>query len=401
MDNLNAPDPWGLTDLWRFVSLNEYAPPPEPAREAVRGHTGRLWRRLRPAPPQAVVPARACALTDDPSAGSGQALLDRAAPRPAWTGATAALARALQPWLVGARPAGQVLVSGPYGGGPEIIAGWAASHGLSVVEPPAPEDLLTGGAAWLARLIELDADPLALPRLEHCYLRHPAGLTLIRRLLDRLAGGERRYLVGCASWAWAYLARAVQIELRLAAPLTPAALVAEGLGRWLAALAETGGIPPAAFRLADSGQPVLPPAPGAALPGGGFLRHLAARSRGNAGLAWAIWRRSLCQSPAAPAQPTAALGVQPWNDLALPVIPDPTHRDHPLVLHALLVHDGLPAGLLPELLPLIPGEVGRSLARLQAVGLVAQDAGLWRVTPLGYPAVRRLLASEGFLVDAL
>lgn len=37
-------------------------------------------------------------------------------------------------------------------------------------------------------------------------MRHAGGLTLVRRLLERAVSGQLgRGLIGCDSWAWAYL----------------------------------------------------------------------------------------------------------------------------------------------------------------------------------------------------
>jgi hypothetical protein len=71
-----------------------------------------------------------------------------------------------------------------------------------------------------------------------------------------------------------------------------------------------------------------------------------------------------------------------------------------LVLHALLLHNGLPSPLLAELLPLPSFRVQASLHRLVAAGVVAAaPAGHCRITAPSYPAARELLRSQGFLVD--
>jgi DNA-binding GntR family transcriptional regulator len=72
-----------------------------------------------------------------------------------------------------------------------------------------------------------------------------------------------------------------------------------------------------------------------------------------------------------------------------------------MVLHTLLIHGGLWSRVLPELLPLTPVEIREYLYLLEASGLVESDQGFWRVTPTGYPAVRQLLQSEGYLTDAI
>ena len=72
-----------------------------------------------------------------------------------------------------------------------------------------------------------------------------------------------------------------------------------------------------------------------------------------------------------------------------------------MVLHTLLIHGGLWSRILPELLPLSPMEILEHLYLLEASGLVESDQRFWRVTPAGYPAVRQVLQSEGYLTDAI
>ena len=71
------------------------------------------------------------------------------------------------------------------------------------------------------------------------------------------------------------------------------------------------------------------------------------------------------------------------------------------VLHTLLLHDGLPGQLLSQVLPFPESQTQGSLQSLRVAGVVARDQDRWRVTAAGYPAVRRFLQSEGYLVDAL
>lgn len=70
-----------------------------------------------------------------------------------------------------------------------------------------------------------------------------------------------------------------------------------------------------------------------------------------------------------------------------------------LILHALLLHNGLPAALLPELLPLPAGQIASLLARLEALGIVEADGERRRVASLGYAAARDMLRERSFLVD--
>ena len=72
-----------------------------------------------------------------------------------------------------------------------------------------------------------------------------------------------------------------------------------------------------------------------------------------------------------------------------------------LVLHTVLLHDSLSEQPLTQLLPLSSFAVIKLLNRLKKAGLLESFSGGWRVTPLGYPAVRQSLAVEEYLVDQI
>ena len=94
--------------------------------------------------------------------------------------------------------------------------------------------------------------------------------------------------------------------------------------------------------------------------------------------------------------------MTPWSQINLPGFPfQRVSLGLLMVLHTLLIHGGLCSRILPELLPLSPMEILENLYLLQASGLVESDQGFWRVTPVGYPPVRQMLQSEGYLTDAI
>jgi hypothetical protein len=127
-------------------------------------------------------------------------------------------------------------------------------------------------------------------------------------------------------------------------------------------------------------------------------------------VAWAIWRQCLHigtdEDAEEAAQEAAArdrgrtLWIRPWQEVLLPELPRGTDTAELLLLHTLLLHDGLPADLLDALLPFSSGDIRQRLYRLRSGGLVKEEEGLWRVTLLGYPAVRTALSDEDNLVDA-
>jgi hypothetical protein len=122
-----------------------------------------------------------------------------------------------------------------------------------------------------------------------------------------------------------------------------------------------------------------------------------------------MWRQSLQiasdedieeeAQEAAVADRGRTIWVRPWSQLSFPEIPPGTDRHDLMLLHTLLLHDGLPSDILDLLLPLSRGAIMERLHRLRAVGLVKIEGGLWRVTLLGYPAIRGAMADEDMLVD--
>jgi hypothetical protein len=402
----HPPDNDSPATLWRFVPLPEYEVPPAPAREAATRGVSELWRRIRGREPAG--PHRAQEQLGDFS----DAALARLVPPIDWRPAAEALDRRLEGWPApdGRGPWIHIVVGAPFGGRSEIIRLWSRTRGWKTVAPPAPDRILSGDADWLSQWEGQDR-PWVLPALERCYLRHANGLALARVFLERALSGELGPgLVGCDSWAWAFL-RKVWRAPRLEA-VTLQAFDENGLRDVLRS--PTAGLGLARFRDADTGKDVLPghdagedgtdgPYP--------FLTQLAAESRGNLGVARAIWRSRLRSAPEGETEGEGARntreapepGATVWvrSTVKEPSVPGALERESAFVLHCLLLHDGLPADLLADLLPLLQGTAAATLLRLSAAGLVEEHRRVWRVTSLGYPAVRHFLHGNGYLVDPL
>jgi hypothetical protein len=409
-------------NLWRFIRLDQYSRPAETSRETVRKRFFGLWRHLGLGGK-----AEESVFAEKEVRQAPRELIDKAAPEPDWSGPLAAMTAVLDTWLDAKVPGSltQIFVGPPYHGTPEILTAWAQARDWRLVAAPPPETILSGGEDWLAQLAA-DDEPMVLPHLEHCYLRHHDGLTLLRRLLDQIFSRSRRWLVGCDSWAWAYLSKALKINTVLPTPFILEAFDQERLKIWfqqLAAAAEEGAF---VFRQSSNGRYIFRPAAGDETAGngglesvaedGGFLKNLAAYSLGIPGIALAVWRRSLgfvnataeagnkCDQETPGSEDgtsTCPIWVQPWTKLSLPGFPGQRPSVEALmILHTLLLHGGLWSRIIPELLPLSPLEILEDLYLLEASGLVESDQGFWRVAPTGYPTVRQTLQSEGYLTDA-
>jgi hypothetical protein len=412
--------------LWSFTRLDRFRRPPASARETVRKGFRGLWdrirrRRLAPEPPTLDIELEAMPGT----------ILAEAAPDPDWRDAAPALHEALQDWWAGENVGKvRVLIGAPYSGTQEIVAHWASAHGCHFPPEPTPEEIIRGNQG----LEQLDQGPekvWVIPRLERFYVRQGQGLNLVRRLLEKINTSPGRFLLACDSWAWAYLSQTLNIDVLMPWPLVLEAFDQKRLGYWLRDLASQGTEKKFVFRQADNGKMVLPPKEkdrvrrgdeesgsnqgGQAGPEklANFLEQLAALSRGNPGVAWAIWRYCLrlTQEEEVPtkAQEVAAkegwdrtIWVKPLSQVSLPALPEHQMKSPELfVLHALLLHDGLPGRVLAGILPFPESQTMGSLQRLRATGVVAAEADRWRVTAAAYPSVRDFLQQEGYLVDAL
>lgn len=411
--------------LWRYVRLSEFSAPQATPQETVRqGLFGLLRRFTKTSGPDKAELAQEELLQLPPE------LYRQVVPMPDWATAGASLSATLEDWLTDQPTVGklQVLLSAPHSGTAEALRQWAISNELTVIDPPDFEELLADSDAWLARLPDNpDGPPWVLPCLERCYLRHAAGLMLLRHLLQHLLTHRYRCLVGCSSWAWTYLTAALKINVFFAQPLTLQAFKKNQLQRWFSQLATRDKADVVVFRQADNGVFVLPPETGADAKASlrqppdedgadgeaklsSFLTELAARSRGNPGIAWAIWRHSLRvepekeqaeeASPDSESQQGRTIWVTPWRRVRLPILQAKYGRNELLVLHTLLLHDGLPLDLLIELLPFSPFEVQRIVNHFQHLSVLEEEDVL-RVTPLGYPTARDALADEDYPLDNL
>jgi len=248
--------PLDTLSLWSYIPLHASAAPAEPAREAVRMEIRGLWRRLRGAGR-----SDATAFVHHELRSAPDRLLDEAAPPPSWDAAARALGDTLEEWIAAdsPEPCGQVLVGAPGCRADLAVAALARAHRWHLVEPPGADEILRGGGDWIAHLKGLPETPLAIPRLERCYLRHTDGLTLMRRLLEWLWTSRPRCLIGCDNWAWAYLTKFLQIDAFLPSCLTLDPFDGERFNAWFQVLCVPCQTVAFEFRQTDNGEPVLVP----------------------------------------------------------------------------------------------------------------------------------------------
>lgn len=277
-----------------------------------------------------------------------------------------------------------------------LLSRWARRHHHEVLAPPTRDALLIDTPE---QTLDLSGDGvLVIPRLEDWFLRHRCGLGLVRSLLESLAGLERHCVIGCNSWAWAFLCKAVDAHLILPEPLTFKPFDESRLRRWIADIARQQAVEGTRFRLSSNGKNIF------ALdrknrPREEYFETLAARSRGIAWVAWHLWQRSLKKACDTEDNDYSDDDRQTLWVVALEEfsLPGSDSTQALLILQALLIHDSLSARELECVLP-DPGFQGMHHA-LHRAGFIAERRGRYYCRPAAYPAIRNGLATAGFPLD--
>jgi len=337
--------------FWQWIPLSEYRRPAPPIPQ----HLRRLWWRR-----------------------GARANSDRGASHTAPYSATGlhnieeqlagSLESHLAAWFADRQPNQRLVVLPPHLGVASIMRRVASTARWRIVEPPSPAEILNGGEAWRGRLMEMGDAPLVVPALHRMFLRYADGLDRLRELLALLRLRRGPALVGCESWGWWYVHKALQLGAVLGEPLTLQALDADQLRQWL---------PESRGMVVD----VLP--------------QLAAESGGNVAVASALAARVAQSGASGDETNVTATG---WRS-HLPAWPPASGRMDTFVAHSLLIHGGLPDDDLATTILGTGDEISSGLKRLAVAGLVEEMHGTWRVTPAGYPAVRTHLIGHGYADD--
>lgn len=282
-----------------------------------------------------------------------------------------------------------------------IIDIFARENGLEIL--PEPDRMSLRGPVETQIPLLDGTGMLVIPDLEKWFLRHRNGLITVRRLLAILHEGKRRCLIGCNSWAWAFLKKSVQAELLLPDAITFAPFDARRLQNWFSELATSRSTGQIQFRLSKNGKDVFEGDDPDGQPND-YFRTLSAHSLGIPWVAWHMWRRSLFSSipddakdKNDPIDPdTETLWVGALDEI---IIPGKHPQTALLVLHAILIHDTLTAETIAEVVPIV-GE-SNVLSSLVTSGFVQRHDDLISIRPAAYPAVRSALSDAGFPMDTL
>ncbi len=378
-----------------FNPVGKYEWPARPTEESLRRLTGKLWQTFRRAEePDPFISDESLRWTNRTR------LTDIAAP-PACGPLLQEMEATFVDWIADNEPSHwlQLVVLPPCDQN-DIVRSWATVNEYVILDPPSRDSITDPNSEF--ELPEIKGDGvIVVPRLEHWFLRHHNGLREVRALLDQLTQLERHCVVGCNSWAWAFLVKAASAEAVFPCGLMFQAFDAARLRRWFGELASDGDESGQTFRSSMTGNDVFAAVDEEETPSK-FFYQLAARSLGIPWVAWHLWRRSIRLGPekTADVKPMFADEETLWiAALEEFEMPKQDVESALLVLQALLIHDSLTAKQIELVTPNIGGV--NVLASLVAAGFVLRESERYRCSPAAYPAIRTRLNDAGFPMDQL
>ncbi|MEC5214438.1 hypothetical protein RCH06_003001 [Polaromonas sp. CG_9.5] len=380
-----------------MVALGDYQPPAMPTEDSLR----RFWKRvkqriksLRQSKSEPVLPARKF------ESATFKALDEVAGP-PACGPLLDDFDEAVSAWYTDPKGLRHYLVVLPPCDHHDVIGEWALLRGHTVLDAPPRHRV---HEAQSIRFPEAENDTLlVIPKLEQWFLRHRNGLDCIKALFAELADARHRCVIGCNSWAWAFLVKSAGAGLILPQPMSFAPFDALRLQEWFSKLASQDKRGQVVFRLASNGSDALQKNDDGHL-NNSYLEQLASHSRGIPWVAWHKWRQSLrthldadAPSVSVTEKDHLTLWITEDEDASLPIdlpLPLDDQENGLLVLHALLMHGALSSAELAAVLP-APAGTGLITALIRA-GFIEKD-GDFLVPQAGtYPAMRSALKSAGF-----
>lgn len=380
-------------DLKPFASLDEYQVPAMPTDESLRRAGWKLWRWCSSESKEDPF------IAGDSLDLADQTQLDRLVAPPACGPLLDELSLTFRDWIRDSPASNRVqLVVLPPCDRNDVLQTWAESNGHVALVPPDRKSLLSASSKNI-QLEETD-DLIVIPRLERWFLRHTNGLDAIEKLLEQMESCGQRFLIGCGSWAHAFLSKAIQTDLVFPTGLTFHPYGSQRLHQWFSRLADVDASRRNEFRFADSGKSIF----GENAPQKQVDEHfatLAAHSRGIPWVAWHLWRQSLKLGPDRDAEidqkfpEERTIWVSALREFSMPS--DEVDAGL-LILHSLLIHDRLTPN---ELAATVPGiQQTNVLPALLKAGLIHRQLDGFCCDPAAYPAIRQQLVEAGFPVDS-
>lgn len=235
---------------------------------------------------------------------------------------------------------------------------------------------------------------IVVPALEQCFLRSIHGWQTIEDLQTQIVENpDFFWVIGCSSWAWAFLDRVCHISAYLEQVSPLPALTEEELEDWLSPVVKeaifVANHQPSSKIQAEAGDRES------------YWKALTRLSKGHSTIAAHLWLGSV--GILAKNLPEEAASRSP-EDLALclqkpvlPALPELTQLDRYLI-HALLIHGKMTQGQLTVSLGESAMQVRSRIQILQRDGVVLQEKEYLCLNPGHFPRLRSELSTNNFLI---
>lgn len=385
-----------------LIPMSDFVPPPAQVSEAAKRGTVAVLRQLKRIND---VLRRRSSDADSEKPPEREVLSEQLLPLSCADFLARKVRPELEAWFAshspdGDRPRILTVVGPPFSGVCESSEIVANDMEFEPIEPPDLASFLD----HTTRLKLPSGKPILIGGLERFFVRHHDGLRLIRELITDVQRFSEPVLITCSSWAWEYLQHALPGTKLLPEPKTVEAVDGPMLQEWLLALNDGRRLSVRRSKAAETGEQPVSPVLEQDLERATseLYSRLAALSRGNLGVAQAIWNRSLF----VPGAVESNLEVTDEEDLIAAVeifsparFPDRPGRAGSLVLHELLVSNGSTISRLESSLPMQLSEIEVVLDALRATSLVSASMQTWSVSPLMYQVIRNELNTFGFTTD--
>jgi len=265
--------------------------------------------------------------------------------------AVTALDHYFEEWLEKKETTVCFLLDPPFSGTDDIARDWAKQKKWKLVTPPDINEIMTVDidSWWKKQHIE---GKWLIDDLSRYLVRTAEGLSFIRVLLPHILRGDfGQGLVTCDSWMFEFIQRIWRSRL-------PRVYCFDAAGVEL--------LKQAGIHASDNS-----------------LLKLAARVRGNLGVAKAVWL------------------LEKNKDRKLPALPNDADDLTGFVLYSILLHRSLSVDLLKDILSMFSSEkLNAQLLRLEQFGILQYKEDQWQIDIVAYPAVRDFLSNRDFLMDA-
>lgn len=286
-----------------------------------------------------------------------------------------------------------------------LLAEWAEHHDHPLLPTPDRSRLLTE----VNQPFSLEGEGiLVIPELSHWFLRHRHGLTQVTRLLSAVSATRRPCIIGCNSWAWAYLCRAASASQWLPQARTFQAFDQHRLHSWLLSLDQCDTSQPTRYRESRTGDDVFQTDENGKCESD-YFESLSALSLGIPWVAWNLWQRSVrtVRDDDAPDDDDkdddtdqTTLWLVEHKEM---VLTEDIRESALFILHALLLHGQLNREQLHHVLPASRSNADMApvTSKLIENGFIVERQDGLRCTNAAYPAIRRYLEESGFPLDIL